>query len=86
MKQRKFMSVGLMLVIIGVLWLLQAMNIINGSFWGYVLPVLLILFGLDLLNKDETENHKWFKSFVFGQDLHHAHKHEDKKHEVVDEQ
>ncbi len=83
MKQRKFMSVGLMLVIIGGLWLLQEVGIINGSFWGYVLPVLLILFGLDLLSKDEPENHQWFKNFMFNQP---SAKHEEKKRDVVDEQ
>lgn len=83
MKQRKFMSVGLMLVIIGGLWLLQEVGIINGSFWGYVLPVLLILFGLDLLSSDESEKQAWFKSFMFNQP---DSKHEDKKRDVVDEQ
>lgn len=83
MKQRKFMSVGLMLVIIGGLWLLQEVGIINGSFWGYVLPVLLILFGLDLLSKDEPESHQWFKSFMFNQPND---KREEKKRDVVDEQ
>lgn len=83
MKQRKFMSVGLMLVIIGGLWLLQEVGIINGSFWGYVLPVLLILFGLDLLSKDEPENQQWFKNFMFNQS---GAKHEEKKRDVVDEQ
>ncbi len=83
MKQRKFMSVGLMLVIIGGLWLLQEVGIINGSFWGYVLPVLLILFGLDLLSAEEPKNQAWFKSFMFNQPNS---QHEEKKRDVVDEQ
>ncbi|MCB9802835.1 hypothetical protein H6761_02330 [Candidatus Nomurabacteria bacterium] len=82
MKQKKFMSVGLMLVIIGILWLLQQMGIINGSFWGYVLPVLLILFGLDLLNRGDEHN-AWCKGFSFWNGLD---KKNEKKREVVDEQ
>jgi hypothetical protein len=85
MKQRKFMSVGLMLVIIGGLWLLQEVGVISGSFWGFVLPVLLILFGLDLLSVDKTENRQWFNGFSFQQPSNN-HKHEEKKRDVVDEQ
>jgi len=83
MEQKKFMSLGLVFVIVGVLWLLQKMGIIDGSFWDYLAPVLIILIGLDLLNKKEKKSHFWFKGFDFSQPFHSR---ENKDRKIVDEQ
>ena len=43
------MVIGLILVAIGVLALLMKLDIISGSLWGYVWPVILIIVGLNFL-------------------------------------
>ena len=65
-----------------MLWLLQETGIISGGFWGYVLPVIVILIGLDMLQKDKGNNcSSWFKAGMFT-DGHKPKK--DRK--IVDEQ
>ncbi|OGY93481.1 MAG: hypothetical protein A2406_01110 [Candidatus Komeilibacteria bacterium RIFOXYC1_FULL_37_11] len=44
---------GLILVILGILFLLEEMGIIHGDFWGYFWPVILIVLGLNLMKKDK---------------------------------
>lgn len=44
---------GLILVILGILFLLEEAGIITGSFWGYFWPVILIVVGLNLMKKDK---------------------------------
>lgn len=46
---------GLFLVVLGVLLLLKEVGIITGGFWGYVWPILLILFGLSLMSRDKKD-------------------------------
>ena len=42
---------GLILVILGVLFLFQKMEIIQGDFWGYFWPIILIVLGLNIIKK-----------------------------------
>lgn len=82
MRQKRFMSLGLIFVIVGILWLLQEMEIISGGFWGYVLPILIILIGLDMLNRDKNSTcGAWFRGDMFSD--HHKPK---KERKIVDEQ
>ena len=53
MQKSKFMSVGLVFVILGFLLLLEKTGIIDGSFWDYLFPIVLILLGLDLIYKKQ---------------------------------
>lgn len=43
--------IGFIFIIVGILWLLQAMGYIVGDFWGFVWPVVVILIGLGMLDK-----------------------------------
>jgi hypothetical protein len=71
---------GLILVIVGILLLLDRMELIPGGFWGYLWPVVLIVFGLHLIDKNKSG------SFCcFGKSKHHKNsKREGRK--IVDEQ
>ena len=82
-KRKKFMSFGLVLVIVGVLWFLDTIGIIISSFWSFIWPVILILFGLDLLQRDESDNFMWCNG-AFKHKSEHAE--EKKDREIVDEQ
>ncbi|PIR06029.1 MAG: hypothetical protein COV55_04855 [Candidatus Komeilibacteria bacterium CG11_big_fil_rev_8_21_14_0_20_36_20] len=70
------MYIGLILVIIGVLLALNEMGLIKGSFWGYLLPIVMIVMGVYLIQKKNKQRN--FK--VSGHDK------QDKAREVVDEQ
>lgn len=69
---------GLILVILGVLFLLQQMGIISGDFWGYFWAIVLIVVGFGIMNKDKKKDENWCWWCT-------SKKH-DKKHKVVDEQ
>ncbi len=84
-KRKKFMSFGLILVIVGILWLLESIGFINSNFWAYIWPVILILFGLDLLQRDETGDFMWCNG-AFNYKADHKDKNKDKEREIVDEQ
>ena len=45
------MFAGILLLIIGVLMILDKMNILHGSAWSYLLPAALIALGLDFIFK-----------------------------------
>lgn len=77
------MSFGLVLVIVGVLWFLESIGIINSSFWAFIWPVVLILFGLDLLQRDEPDSFMWCNG-AFKQKPEN--KDENKERKIVDEQ
>jgi len=47
---------GLFLVVVGVLLLLKEVGIITGGFWGYIWPVLFIIFGLSLMSRDKKDD------------------------------
>lgn len=70
---------GLILVILGILFLFEEMGIIQGDFWGYFWPVILIVVGLSLINKDKNKTDSCWCWFC-------KPKKSDKKHKVVDEQ
>ncbi|MBT4516923.1 MAG: hypothetical protein HOC78_03425 [Candidatus Komeilibacteria bacterium] len=71
---------GLILVILGILFLFEEMDIIQGDFWGYFWPVILIVLGLNMIKKDKNGvNCCGF----FGTKKH---KSNNKEHKVVDEQ
>lgn len=82
-KRKKFMSFGMVLVIVGVLWFLESIGIINSSFWAFIWPVILILFGLDLLQRDEPDSFMWCNG-AFKHKPEHTE--EKKDREIVDEQ
>lgn len=42
---------GLFLIIIGIILILQKMEIIPGDFWDYVFPVIIIIFGIVLMDR-----------------------------------
>lgn len=68
---------GLILVILGILFLFEKMGIIQGDFWGYFWPIILIVVGLNIMKKDKYGSDCW--GFVS------AKKKKD-HHRVVDEQ
>lgn len=72
---------GLILVILGVLVLLEKMNIIQGDFWGFFWPVVLIVLGLNMMKKDGG-NMPCCK--FFSSKKHNTHQAD--HHKVVDEQ
>ncbi|OGZ41706.1 MAG: hypothetical protein A3C80_01230 [Candidatus Ryanbacteria bacterium RIFCSPHIGHO2_02_FULL_45_43] len=43
------MFAGLLFIIIGALWLLQALGYMPGDFWDFFWPIALIAFGISLL-------------------------------------
>ena len=72
---------GLVLVILGILFILEEMGIIEGNFWGYFWPIILIIVGLNLMNKDKSGMNC---CGFFGQAKKKSYSSE--KHKVVDEQ
>lgn len=68
---------GLILVILGILFLLEEMGIIDGNFWGYFWPVILIVVGISIMRKDRNFDCGSF----FG-----VKKSKSEHHKVVDEQ
>jgi hypothetical protein len=72
---------GLILVILGILFLFEEMGIIQGDFWGYFWPIILIVLGLNMAKKDKSGMNC---CGFFGAKKHKDH--HDKKHKVVDEQ
>lgn len=72
---------GLIFVIVGVLMLLERMDIISGGLWDYLWPVVIIVFGVHLMGK--TKSGMW--SCCSGKSKHHQKSsHEGRK--IVDEQ
>ena len=72
---------GLILILLGVLFLLKEMNIIPGDLWGYFWPIILIIVGLNLIKKDRCgiDCYSFFAK-PKKKDQHKDH------HKVVDEQ
>lgn len=75
---------GLFLVTLGIFLLMEKAGLIQGDFWGYFWPLLLIIFGLSAMSKGKCKTHDSCFSFGFGSDKHH--KHHDKHGKVVDDQ
>ncbi len=45
------MFFGLLLVVIGAVFLLQNLGIVSGSVWNLIWPLIIMLFGISLLIK-----------------------------------
>ena len=43
------MVFGLILIAVGVIALLEKLNVINGNVWNYTLPVILLIIGLSMV-------------------------------------
>ena len=43
------MFVGLFILLIGILMLLERMGIIQGSFGEYIVPIVLVAFGMSMI-------------------------------------
>ncbi|MBT4849694.1 hypothetical protein HON36_02495 [Candidatus Parcubacteria bacterium] len=52
---------GAVLIIVGVYFLLKNAGIIEGDFWNYLWPILIILLGLSMADKKKKK--KNFDSF-----------------------
>jgi len=76
------MSLGSVFIILGFLLLLESMGIIDGDFWSYFFPILLILFGLDLMVKKNKVN-EFFNTFKVNSYYDSNSK---KKRKIVDDQ
>lgn len=72
---------GLILVFLGILFILEEMGIIQGDFWGYFWPIILIVIGLNIMKKDSNGMNV---CGFFGQKKKPEHHKE--HHKVVDEQ
>ena len=84
MIKSKFMSLGTFFIILGFLLLLEVIGVIDGNFWNYLFPVLLILFGLDLIVKKKRSNE--FFNFFKVNNYHSYHPEKKKKRKIVDDQ
>ncbi len=67
-----------LLILIGVYFLLKNAGIIQGDFWGYLWPIVIILLGLSMLEKDKKKDSGWC--------FWCRPKKKDEHHKVVDEQ
>ena len=83
MLRSKFMSLGMVFIILGFLLLLETAGIIHGSFWNYLFPILLILFGLDLIAQ-KKKVYDFFKFFKVNN--YHSYHQDKKKRKIVDDQ
>jgi hypothetical protein len=43
------MVFGLILIAVGVIALLEKLNVINGNVWNYTWPVILVIIGLSII-------------------------------------
>lgn len=50
------MFFGIVLIIIGALLLLNELNIIHWSFWGFIWPVLIIAVGVRMIAGDKKRS------------------------------
>jgi hypothetical protein len=73
---------GIILVVVGLLVLFEKMGIIQGDFWGFFWPIVLIVLGLNMMKKDK--NGMNCCGTFFGTKKHKSHHKE--HHKVVDEQ
>jgi drug/metabolite transporter (DMT)-like permease len=55
------MVFGLILVAVGVIALLEKLNIFDGSVWNYTWPVILVIIGLSIvLGRFQRRRWMWF--------------------------
>jgi len=91
------MLFGIMVLLVGLMFLLQNLGVIQGSVWAVFWPVLLIVFGLGIMAS--RKRHCWFcgghhgrnkeEWHKFGDEMrekfgHHHHEHND-EHKKEDE-
>ena len=48
------------IIVLGVIFLLQNLNILPPGFWGYIWPIILIAVGLAMLNRRSGNCGAWF--------------------------
>ena len=58
-----FMIFGLILIIIGVVFLLQNLGYISEGAWSIIWPVILVVIGLGILSKRKEEGFYWKEWF-----------------------
>ncbi len=49
------MFFGFLLILIGILLMLNKLGIINGDFWDYFWPAILVALGLSMIFKDRKK-------------------------------
>jgi len=47
------MSIGVVLLLVGVIWILQTFGIVDSSIWQLLLPLILMYFGFVIIGKSE---------------------------------
>ena len=64
------MSIGFILLAIGVIALLVKLGVLTGSVWGYTWPVILIVLGLSFLwgRRSRRMRSWWYRCWFPGQD------------------
>jgi hypothetical protein len=58
-KEEEDMVFGLILVAIGVIALLEKLNVINGNVWNYTWPVVLVIIGLSIVFGRFRRRRRW---------------------------
>ena len=54
------MFLGLMVLIVGIVFLLQNLGYIGGNVWGIIWPAIIILVGLSMVMRPKLRGH-WFE-------------------------
>ncbi len=75
---------GVSTVLLGVFFLMKEMGLIQGEFWGYFWPLLLIVLGLNMMSKGKYNSNCF--AFRCGNDKKHKHHSKHKHDKVVDDQ
>jgi len=60
------MIFGLILLIIGVVFLLQNLGYISGAAWSIIWPAILIVIGIAILLKRRNHGFSWEERFGWG--------------------
>ena len=60
------MIIGLILIIIGTVFLLQNLGYISGAAWAIIWPAILIVIGLGILLKRRNRGFFWEERFGWG--------------------
>ncbi len=50
------MGFGVVLLLVGVIWMLQTFGIVDSSIWQLMLPLVLMYFGFVLIGKSDRSN------------------------------
>ena len=60
------MILGLILIIIGIVFLLQNLGYISGAAWSIIWPAILIVIGIAILLKRRNHGFFWEERFGWG--------------------